>query len=236
MHRLLFTLILVQGKTLQTIALFCHLKERDEACGPSLVVCPLSVLNSWCCELKKWAPSLRVLLFHTADGNDRGIKRKELTEAADKYDVVVTTYDMVRTKELLAIWARIYFRYVVLDEGHKIKNRDALTSQAVRMVNSENRLLLTGTPLQNNLVELVSLLNFLHSDIFTNVREFEKAFNIGNGNNSSFDKEMLIQAQKVLGLFMLRRKKDQVEKLLPKKIETKVSSIGRYFSCLERLP
>ena len=182
-------------------------------------------MNSWCCELKKWAPSLRVLLFHTSDGTERAKQRQALTEAADKYDVVVTTYDMVRTKELLAIWARIFFRYVVLDEGHKIKSMDTLISRAVRALNSENRLLLTGTPLQNNLVELVALLNFLHPDIFTNAKEFEAAFHIGNGSNSTFDEERLIQAQKVLNLFMLRRKKDQVEKLLPTKMETKVSKV-----------
>ena len=182
-------------------------------------MCPLSVLYSWCSELEKWAPSLKVLRLHSSNADDRAQQRKELVDGAQKYDVVVTTYDMVKVPQNINAWKRIYFRILCLDEGHKIKSEETLIAQAVRRIHCENRLLLTGTPLQNNLTELVSLLNFLLPDIFTNFQPFQAAFDI---TNNVIDKEKMVQAQKVLEVFMLRRLKDQVEKLMPKKIETKV--------------
>lgn len=210
-----------QGKTLQTIALLCHLKETNKDSAPCLVVAPLSVLQSWRNEIARWAPSLRVLSLHASSANEQHKMNHELSESADKYDVVVTTYDMVTAAELKAKLPRVYFRLVVLDEGHKIKNRATIISQTVRKLHCENRLILTGTPLQNNLTELISLLNFLVPDIFTNFDDFEHAFDI---TNSRINKEAMVQAEKVLDLFMLRRLKDHVEKLMPKKIETKVRS------------
>ncbi|CAB9517489.1 ISWI chromatin-remodeling complex ATPase ISW2 [Seminavis robusta] len=207
------------GKTLQTISLLCYLKEHLGQSGPSLVVCPLSVLYSWCSEAQKWAPSLKVLRLHATNSEDQANQRRELVEHATEYDLVVTTYEMIKVQQLQFMFNRIHFRYLVLDEGHKIKSGLTLVAQAVRRLHCENRLLLTGTPLQNNLSELVQLLNFLLPDIFNNFEPFENAFDI---TNNVIDKEKMMQAQKVLGLFMIRRLKNQVEKLMPKKIETKV--------------
>jgi SWI/SNF-related matrix-associated actin-dependent regulator of chromatin subfamily A member 5 len=126
---------------------------------------------------------------------------------------------MVKVPTLLATWSRLHFQYIVLDEGHKIKNHLTQISQAVRRLHCENRLLLTGTPLQNNLVELWSLLNFLYPEVFTTSEPFEAAFNI---TENIINKEKLEQAHQLLELFMLRRLKTQVEKLMPLKLETKV--------------
>lgn len=178
------------------------------------------MLYSWCSEIKRWAPSFRVLRLHSPNPEEQEIQRKELAEhGADKYDVIVTTYEMVKVKKLMGTWARLYFRYLVLDEGHKIKGRNTEIAHCVRKIHSENRLLLTGTPLQNDLSELVNLLNFLLPDIFTNFKPFDDAFDI---SHNRVDQVKMIQAQKVLDLFMIRRLKEQVERLLPKKLETKV--------------
>ena len=207
------------GKTLQTISLLCHLKEKEGVTGPSLVICPLSVLYSWCNELQKWAPSLKILRFHSSSTEEREAQRQLLQQDAQSYDVVITTYEMAKNPHLKSLWSRQYFNYLVLDEGHKIKDATTLIAQAVRGIHRENALILTGTPLQNNLVELWSLLHFLYPDIFVSSEPFAQGFDIAH---NVINKETLAQAQKLLSLVMLRRLKDHVEKLMPKKIETKV--------------
>ena len=187
--------------------------------GPSLVICPLSVLYSWCSELEKWAPDLKYLRLHSSCLDEREKQKKAFTEKATSYDVVVTTYDMAKVPSLASLWSRMHFNYLVLDEGHKIKNAESLISQGVRHIHCENKLILTGTPLQNNLVELWSLLNFLYPDIFTTTQPFTDAFDIVH---NSVDKEKLVEAHDLLDLFMIRRMKDEVEKLMPPKIETQV--------------
>ena len=201
------------GKSLQTIALICHLKERFHVTGPSLVVCPLSVLYSWCNELTKWAPSLKFLRFHSSSPVD--IMHQDLTE----YDVVVTTYEMAKVPALARLWAVQHFHLLVLDEGHRIKSAETLVSQAVRKIHCDTRVLLTGTPLANDLVEMWSLLNFLVPDVFTTSDKFAEAFDL---THNVVDPVKLQQAHDVLKLFMLRRLKKEVEKLMPPKLETKV--------------
>jgi SWI/SNF-related matrix-associated actin-dependent regulator of chromatin subfamily A member 5 len=142
-----------------------------------------------------------------------------ITKNATNYDVVVTTYEMAKQPQLRHLWSRQYFHYLVLDEGHRIKDAHAQISQAVRGIHCENKLILTGTPLQNNLVELWSLLNFLYPDMFLSSDPFAQAFDI---THNIVRKETLHNAKQLLGLFMIRRLKDQVEKLMPKKVETKV--------------
>jgi SWI/SNF-related matrix-associated actin-dependent regulator of chromatin subfamily A member 5 len=165
---------------LQTISLLCHLKEEEGITGPSLVICPLSVLYSWCNELKKWAPSLKILRFHSSCASERDSQRSILLQDSLSYDVVVTTYEMAKQPQLRNLWSRQYFNYLVLDEGHKIKDANSQISQACRGIHCDNKLILTGTPLQNNLVELWSLLNFLYPDIFVSSEPFAAAFDISN--------------------------------------------------------
>mmetsp|Transcript_5770 Transcript_5770/g.14053 ORF Transcript_5770/g.14053 Transcript_5770/m.14053 type:complete len:1276 (+) Transcript_5770:133-3960(+) len=214
------------GKTLQSISLICHLKEKESKSGPSLIVCPLSVMSSWLKELNRWAPSLKVYRLHSSGREEQNRQRTELRthllgtdEDPTPYDVVLTSYEMLKVKPFQSTWHRVHFNYLILDEGHKVKGHTTDLATAVRRVHSENQLLLTGTPLQNNLVELWSLLNIMYSDVFTTLEPFKKAFDL---NNNRIDKEMLIHAQGVLKLIMLRRLKDRVEKLIPSKLETTV--------------
>lgn len=202
------------GKTLQTISLVCHLKEEHAVTGPSLIVCPLSVLYSWCNEIEKWAPSLKYLRLHISNFDRQG-----LPENLGDYDMVVTTYEMCKVSALSRVWSRQHFNLIVLDEGHKIKNSNSQISEAVRRVHAETRVILTGTPLANDLVELYALLNFLAPDIFTDVAPFAAAYDL---SSNVVDRAKLEEASKVLDLFMIRRLKALVEKDMPKKIETKV--------------
>jgi SWI/SNF-related matrix-associated actin-dependent regulator of chromatin subfamily A member 5 len=142
-----------------------------------------------------------------------------LAQHATEYDVILTTYDMAKVPSLQSLYQRVYFNYLILDEGHKIKGHQTQISQAVRKIHRGSALILTGTPLQNNLVELWSLLNFMYPDIFTTSEPFQKHFDL---NENVIDKDFLRKTQKLLELFMLRRLKKEVEKLMPLKLETKV--------------
>jgi SWI/SNF-related matrix-associated actin-dependent regulator of chromatin subfamily A member 5 len=175
----------------------------------------MSVLYSWCNEIKKWAPSLKYLRFHSSATDDVSIHEEDLSQ----YDMVVTTYEMVKSQNLRRIWQRQTFHLLVLDEGHRIKCEDTQTAQAVRKIHCETRIILTGTPLANNLVEMYSLLNFLAPDVFTTSEPFADAFDL---TNKKVDTAKLDQAHSLLSVFMLRRLKEKVEKLMPKMLETKI--------------
>ncbi|TPX33778.1 hypothetical protein SmJEL517_g03416 [Synchytrium microbalum] len=189
------------GKTLQTISLFSYLKNVRGVSGPYLVVCPLSVLTSWMNELKRWDPTLTVIRFHGQQAEH----------------VFVTTYEQI-VAESNYFKARFHFRYVVIDEGHKIKNEASLISQAVSELRTQYRLLLTGTPLQNNLHELWALLHFLFPEVFTpsTSATFDTAFDLVKG---VIDNDVLENARKLLERFMIRRLKSQVDLAIPPKEE-----------------
>jgi SWI/SNF-related matrix-associated actin-dependent regulator of chromatin subfamily A member 5 len=230
------------GKTLQTLSLFQYLEELDHKNGvaseelrPYLVVCPLSVLNSWVTEAQKWVPELKVLRIHGARGErDRlkrvalgmedmygheteqlkarkasrkaGIKASAYKDSGSSYKIIVTTYDTFQAE---ASWFKHSFlwRYVVLDEGHKIKSNVTNISTSLRNISSEYRLILTGTPLQNNLTELWALLAWLYPDVFIeNTQQlFKDSFDLGRGKVS---KQTMDDARRLLELIMLRRMKD----------------------------
>lgn len=169
--------------------------------------------------MTKWAPSLKFIQLHASNKLEQLRQRKQLLDHATEYDVILTTYEMAKSPALLYFFQRTRFHYLVLDEGHKIKSHVTQISIAMRKIHSGNRLLLTGTPLQNNLVELWSLMNFLYPEIFTISDPFEAHFDL---KENIIDKVFLGKTQKLLELFMLRRFKHEVEKLIPDKLETKV--------------
>ena len=135
------------------------------------------------------------------------------------YDIVVTTYEMAKNPQIVGLIRNTYFNLCVLDEGHVIKNLTSQIAEAVRKIHCQTRVILTGTPLQNNLVELYAILNFLYHQYFTTPEIFADAFDI---THNRIDPEMLLKANKLLQKFMIRRLKDEVEKLMPKKIEKKI--------------
>ena len=159
------------GKTLQTISFLSHItldgpEGRGRTGGPHLVVVPLSVLTSWVLEFRRFCPALRVVRLHSGDEKERERLRREVLADVSGYDVVVTTYDMVVGSNMKHCLTRQWWRTMVLDEGHKIKNEATDVSEACRRIRCVHRVLLTGTPMQNNLHELWAMLNFLLPDVF----------------------------------------------------------------------
>ncbi|KAF1773118.1 ISWI family [Phytophthora cactorum] len=209
------------GKTLQTISVLAYFYEFENISGPHIVLVPKSTLSNWLAEFQRWCPSLRAVKFH---GNKEERQRcvqevlcPGLPDDKRKFDVCVTTFEMC-LKEKTAL-CKFAWRYLIIDEAHRIKNESSQFSTVVRMLDTEHRLLLTGTPLQNNLHELWALLNFLLPDVFASSQEFDDWFNLDVDDDEA-KKQMISQLHKILRPFMLRRLKADVEKSLPPKKET----------------
>ncbi|KAG8370033.1 hypothetical protein BUALT_Bualt14G0075600 [Buddleja alternifolia] len=201
------------GKTLQTISLMGYLHEFRGITGPHMVVAPKSTLGNWMNEIKRFCPILRAVKF-LGNPDERRYIREELL-VAGKFDVCVTSFEMaIKEKTTLR---RFSWRYIIIDEAHRIKNENSLLSKTMRLYNTNYRLLITGTPLQNNLHELWALLNFLLPEIFSSAETFDEWFQISGENDQQ---EVVQQLHKVLRPFLLRRLKSDVEKGLPPKKET----------------
>ncbi|XP_024996063.1 ISWI chromatin-remodeling complex ATPase CHR11 isoform X1 [Cynara cardunculus var. scolymus] len=201
------------GKTLQTISLLGYLHEFRGITGPHMVVAPKSTLGNWMNEIKRFCPILRAVKF-LGNPDDRKYIREELL-VAGKFDVCVTSFEMAIKEK--ATLRRFSWRYIIIDEAHRIKNENSLLSKTMRIYNTNYRLLITGTPLQNNLHELWALLNFLLPEIFSSAETFDEWFQISGENDQE---EVVQQLHKVLRPFLLRRLKSDVEKGLPPKKET----------------
>ncbi|KAJ3669555.1 hypothetical protein LUZ60_011505 [Juncus effusus] len=201
------------GKTLQTISLLGYLQEFRGITGPHMVVAPKSTLGNWMKEIKRFCPVLRAVKF-LGNPEERAHIRDNLL-VAGKFDVCVTSFEMaIKEKTCLR---KFSWRYVIIDEAHRIKNENSLLSKTMRLYHTNYRLLITGTPLQNNLHELWSLLNFLLPEIFSSAETFDEWFQISGENDQQ---EVVQQLHKVLRPFLLRRLKSDVEKGLPPKKET----------------
>ncbi|KAJ9625023.1 chromatin remodeling complex Adenosinetriphosphatase [Taxawa tesnikishii (nom. ined.)] len=198
------------GKTLQTISFIGYLRFNCGITGPHLVAVPKSTLDNWAREFARWIPEINVLVLQGAKEERHKLINERLLD--EDFDVCVTSYEMVlREKAHLKKFA---WEYIIIDEAHRIKNEESSLAQIIRVFNSRGRLLITGTPLQNNLHELWALLNFLLPDVFGDSEAFDQWF---SGQNEDQD-TVVQQLHKVLRPFLLRRVKADVEKsLLPKK-------------------
>ena len=212
------------GKTIQAIALICYLIEFKRNEGPFLIVVPLSTISNWVLEFNKWAPKVKLVVYKGSPNN-----RKQISQhlKSEKYNVVLTTYEYIMKDKF--ILNKIVWLYIIVDEGHRMKNSKSKFTQTLgTQFQSIYRLLLTGTPLQNNLSELWALLNFLLPKIFNSCDEFEKWFNqpfnkYTNERNVDLNEEeqllIINRLHRVLTPFLLRREKKEVEKELPGKVE-----------------
>uniref|UniRef100_A0A8C9A978 SNF2 related chromatin remodeling ATPase 1 n=1 Tax=Prolemur simus TaxID=1328070 RepID=A0A8C9A978_PROSS len=203
------------GKTLQTIALLGYLKHYRNIPGPHMVLVPKSTLYNWMNEFKRWVPSLRVICFVGDKAARAAFIRDEMMPG--EWDVCVTSYEIVIKEK--SVFKKFHWRYLVIDEAHRIKNEKSKLSEIVREFKSTNRLLLTGTPLQNNLHELWALLNFLLPDVFNSADDFDSWFDT---KNCLGDQKLVERLHAVLKPFLLRRIKTDVEKSLPPKKEIKI--------------
>ena len=209
------------GKTLQSISVLGYMSEYLKVSGPHLVMVPKSTLSNWMNEFARWCPSLRTVRFHGSKEERQEIVDNVLKPgiAHEKrgWDVVITTYEVVNMEKGPLI--KIAWRYLIIDEAHRLKNEASQFSQTVRLLNTQARLLLTGTPLQNNLHELWALLNFLLPDVFASSEQFDDWFNL-DVDDTEAKQRIIGQLHKILRPFMLRRLKVDVEKSLPPKTET----------------
>jgi SNF2 family DNA or RNA helicase len=155
------------GKTVMTLALLAWRRERDGA-APSLVVCPTSVAGNWAREAARFTPGLRVVALHGASAATRA----SLDLAAA--DLVVTTYALLRRD--IERLRETPFRYAVLDEAQSIKNLDAATTRAARALRAGARLALSGTPVENRLTELWSIMDFCNPGMLGTSRQFEDRY------------------------------------------------------------
>ncbi|XP_031616380.1 chromatin-remodeling complex ATPase chain Iswi-like [Contarinia nasturtii] len=200
------------GKTLETISMLGYLKQYEKVNGPHLIVAPNSTLQNWMNEIQKFCPSLTgyILIGEKQSRSDILKKMKN----SKKWNVCITSYEICLIEK--GPLKRFHWKYVIVDEAHRIKNEQSKLSKALRTFNSVNRLLLTGTPLQNNLHELWALLNYLLPTVFASSDDFDTWFDSNNclrGNN-----DIVKRLHTILKPFMLRRMKADVEKtLLPKK-------------------
>ncbi|RVE59981.1 hypothetical protein OJAV_G00193780 [Oryzias javanicus] len=207
------------GKTIQTIALLAHLACEKVNWGPHLIIVPTSVMLNWEMELKRWCPGFKILTYFGSQ-KERKLKRQGWTKP-NAFHVCITSYKLVLQDH--QAFRRKSWRYLILDEAQNIKNFKSQRWQSLLNFNSHRRLLLTGTPLQNSLMELWSLMHFLMPHVFQSHREFKEWFsNPLTGmieGSQEYNEGLVKRLHKVLRPFLLRRIKADVEKQMPKKYE-----------------
>ncbi|KAG7440038.1 uncharacterized protein BT62DRAFT_976367 [Guyanagaster necrorhizus] len=213
------------GKTIQVISFFAHLKEHGRN-GPHLIVVPSSTLENWVREFTRFAPSIKVQTYYGSK-DERVHLRQNLLDTRphkttdDGWNVLITTYNLAQGDGDRKFFRHVDWDSCVFDEGHVLKNFQSQRYQALLKVDSKWRLLLTGTPLQNNLQELVSLMNFILPEHFSDtITELRAIFKVkGDSKVTLLAQERVSRAKKMMTPFVLRRRKDQVLTDLPKKTE-----------------
>ena len=190
------------GKTIQTIAFLLSNKDKK-----SIVITPTALIYNWKNELEKFAPTLKVGLLHAAKS-----EREKILDNIDNYDVILTTYTTYKND--IDKYKNISFDYCIIDEAQNIKNPDAIITKAIKNVNAKVKFALTGTPIENNLMELWSIFDFIMQGYLYNKSKFKSIF-INNDKN-------IIELKNLIKPFILRRTKKEVITELPDKIEQKI--------------
>lgn len=246
------------GKTVQAIAFLASLWESGDR-GPHLIICPSSTQDNWLRELADWCSHLKVLVYQGPLDQRKAIRLK-IYEAGTTpdFNILLTSYATgTSTIEDRALLKRVNFHYGIFDEAHMLKNMSSHRYRHLSNFRVQRRLLLTGTPLQNNLLELVSLLSFLMPDMFARSTDLlkrmfqiyskpiserkEDSLDLDDNERSNFEVERLEQAKNLLQPFFLRRLKSQVLDQLPPKTSETVrvpmteSQEKHYWSLVEKL-
>lgn len=218
------------GKTIQSIALLAFIYEMDTQ-GPFLIAAPLSTVDNWISEFGRFAPKIPVLkYYHPQGAKERSKLLKQFFKKTSGQGVVITSYEII-IRDADSIMAKEW-KFLIVDEGHRLKNVNCKLIQELKRINTSNRLLLTGTPLQNNLIELWSLLNFIMPDVFADFEMFNKWFDFKSLDlessskklskviNDELEKNLITNLHTILKPFLLRRMKNVVlAGILPPKRE-----------------
>jgi SNF2 family DNA or RNA helicase len=207
------------GKTIQTIALFAYLAINKANWGPHLIIVPTTIIVNWEIEFKKWCPSFKILSYYGSQ-KERKLKRYGWFRP-NSFHVCITSYKLVIQD--YSIFKRKRWDYIVLDEAQNIKNFKSKRWQMLLNFHARRKLLLTGTPLQNDIMEIWSYLHFLMPNLFYSNIEFREWFHTqfynAIHNNAALNKQIINSLHSILRPFLLRRLKKDVEKQLPEKIE-----------------
>jgi superfamily II DNA or RNA helicase len=195
------------GKTIQTLAWLQYMRDT-EGPMPSLVVCPASVAYNWKREVEQFTPGLTILPLAAGD------ERHELRGEIPKHDVIITNYALLRRD--LAALKKFSFRAIILDEAQNIKNPDSMVAKAAKVLEAQHRIALTGTPLENRLLDLWSIVEFVHPGYLPARGQFNEQYD----RNAPPQSRALLSSR--LRPLILRRLKRQVAKDLPERIEERI--------------
>ncbi|KAG9454766.1 hypothetical protein H6P81_007670 [Aristolochia fimbriata] len=211
------------GKTIQAMAFLAHLAEEKNIWGPFLVVAPASVLNNWADEVSRFCPDLKTLPYwgglHERTILRKNINPKRLYRRDSGFHILITSYQLLVSDE--KYFRRVKWQYMVLDEAQAIKSATSIRWKTLLSFNCRNRLLLTGTPIQNNMAELWALLHFIMPTLFDSHEQFNEWFSKGIENHAehggTLNEHQLNRLHAVLKPFMLRRvKKDVITEMTGK--------------------
>ncbi|CAI7674139.1 unnamed protein product [Penicillium manginii] len=215
------------GKTIQAISMIAFLKENNVS-GPFLIAAPLSTVSNWVDEFKRWCPGIKTVLYHGSKAEREALRSKHMkmrNQGDMEFPIICTSYEIcMNDRKFLG---QYQWRYIVVDEGHRLKNMNCRLIKELMAYRSANRLLITGTPLQNNISELWSLLHFLLPEVFDDLNSFESWFDFSSVLDDNGRAEILERRKRnlvttmhsILKPFLLRRIKTDVETDLPKKRE-----------------
>lgn len=217
------------GKTVQSISVMTYLAEKHDIWGPFLVVAPASTLHNWEQEIRKFVPDFKVLPYWGTAGDRKTLRkfwdRKHKTYKKDaSFHVMVTSYQLVVSD--VSYFQKMGWQYMILDEAQAIKSSQSSRWKCLLGFHCRNRLLLTGTPIQNNMQELWALLHFIMPSLFDSHDEFSEWFSKDieshAQSNTKLNEDQLKRLHMILKPFMLRRVKKHVQKELGDKIELDV--------------
>lgn len=200
------------GKTLQVLALI--LSEKETSNAPALVIAPTSLVYNWVLEAEKFAPELKVAAISGTQA-----QRQPLLEKIDEYDLVITSYPLIRRD--IEAYQKHRFSFCIIDEAQHVKNHYTQSARAIRKIPAKNRFALTGTPMENSLMELWSIFDFIMPTYLYTQQKFQERFVKPIINDA--DKEASEDLSRHIRPFILRRMKKDVLKELPEKIETVVT-------------